>query len=55
MIDSISERSAEIAFGRFRVLPAPARSAPEGQPVKLDGRAFDGLMALIEAIVGKDG
>src|ERR1700726_1530349 len=52
-----SERLAGIAFGRFRVLPERREMLADGQLVKLGGRAFDVLMALIEAcgaIVSKD-
>jgi predicted ATPase/DNA-binding winged helix-turn-helix (wHTH) protein len=48
---------AGIAFGRFRVLPHRREVLADGQPIKLGGRAFDVLMALIEArgeVVGKD-
>jgi predicted ATPase/DNA-binding winged helix-turn-helix (wHTH) protein len=38
-----------IGFGRFRVLPHRRELLAEGRPVELGGRAFDVLMALIEA------
>ena len=44
-----SEKPAGIAFGRFRVLPHCRELLTDGRPVKLGGRAFDVLMALIEA------
>lgn len=44
-----SERPAGIAFGRFVVLPDRREVVAEGQPLKLGGRAFDALVALIEA------
>ena len=37
------------AFGRFQVLPQRRELLADGQPVSLGGRAFDLLMALIEA------
>jgi predicted ATPase/DNA-binding winged helix-turn-helix (wHTH) protein len=55
-MESISE-SSTVAFGRFRVLPHRRELLADGKPVKLGGRAFDVLMALIEArgaIVSKD-
>src|ERR1700720_735516 len=48
---------AAIEFGRFRVLPLPREFFAEDRPMGLGGRAFDVLMALIEAsgaVVGKD-
>src|SRR6202521_4001807 len=48
---------AAIEFGRFSVLPHRRELLAEGQPVDLGGRAFDVLMALIEAsgaVVSKD-
>src|SRR3984893_7037267 len=48
---------AAIEFGRFRVLPLRREFFAEGRPMELGGRAFDVLMALIEAsgaVVGKD-
>jgi DNA-binding winged helix-turn-helix (wHTH) protein len=56
-MDAASEPTASVAFGRFRVLPHRRELLAEGQPIKLGGRAFDVLMALIEArgaVVGKD-
>jgi hypothetical protein len=38
-----------LEFGRFRVLPHRRELLAEGRPVELGGRAFDVLMALIEA------
>src|ERR1700745_4494152 len=48
-MDPASERLAGIAFGRFEGLPGRRDVLVYGQPVKLGGRAFDVLMALIEA------
>ena len=48
---------ASVAFGRFRVLPRRREMMTDGKPVKLGGRAFDILTALIEArgsVVTKD-
>jgi predicted ATPase/DNA-binding winged helix-turn-helix (wHTH) protein len=48
---------AAIEFGRFRVLPHRRELLADGRPVQLGGRAFDVLMALIEAsgaVVSKD-
>jgi predicted ATPase/DNA-binding winged helix-turn-helix (wHTH) protein len=53
----VSDAPAGVAFGRFRVLPHRRELLADGQPIKLGGRAFDVLMALIEArgaVVGKD-
>src|ERR1700738_266150 len=44
-------------FGRFRVLPYRREMTADGKPIKLGGRAFDILMALVEArgaVVAKD-
>src|SRR3984893_7045376 len=41
--------TAGFAFGRCRVLPQQRQLFADGAPVKLGGRAFDVLMALIEA------
>jgi predicted ATPase/DNA-binding winged helix-turn-helix (wHTH) protein len=46
-----------IEFGRFRVLPHRRELLAEGRPLELSGRAFDVLMALIEAsgaVLSKD-
>jgi len=48
-MDPASERLAGIAFGRFQVLPERREVLADGRPIKLGGRAFDVLMALIEA------
>jgi predicted ATPase/DNA-binding winged helix-turn-helix (wHTH) protein len=52
-----SEPKASVAFGRFRVLPHRRELLADGRPIKLGGRAFDVLMALIDArgaVIGKD-
>ena len=46
---SAPEALAGIAFGRFLLLPHRRELLAEGRPIKLGGRAFDVLMALIEA------
>jgi predicted ATPase/DNA-binding winged helix-turn-helix (wHTH) protein len=48
-MDTASEALAGIAFGRFLLLPHRRELLADGRPVKLGGRAFDVLMALIEA------
>src|SRR6202011_653640 len=56
-MDAASEAPASVAFGRFRVLPHRRELLADGQPINLGGRAFDVLMALIEArgaVVSKD-
>src|ERR1700760_4952839 len=48
---------AAIEFGRFQVLPHRREVLAEGRPLEVGGRAFDVLMALIEAsgeVVSKD-
>src|SRR5260370_8184632 len=52
-----SEPKACAASGRFRVLPHRRELLADGRPIKLGGRAFDVLMALIDArgaVIGKD-
>jgi DNA-binding winged helix-turn-helix (wHTH) protein len=56
-MERASKIAAGVAFGRFRVLPHRRELLADGRPIKLGGRAFDVLMALIEArgeVVGKD-
>jgi predicted ATPase/DNA-binding winged helix-turn-helix (wHTH) protein len=56
-MDTVLEPPAIIEFGRFRIVPQRRELLVEGRPVKLGGRAFDVLMALVEArgaVVGKD-
>src|ERR1700731_3910002 len=48
-MDPVSERLAGIAFGRFQVLPDRREVLADGWPIKLGGRAFEVLMALIQA------
>jgi len=53
----LSDRAAIIEFGRFSILPRRRQLLADGQPIALGGRAFDLLLALIEApgaVVGKD-
>ncbi len=48
---------AELVFGRWRLLPAGRRLLADGAPVPLGSRAFDLLLALVEArgeLVTKD-
>ncbi|WGD50127.1 winged helix-turn-helix domain-containing protein [Bradyrhizobium sp. CB1650] len=55
-MEPASATTASIAFGRFQVSPHRRELLADGQPIKLGGRAFDVLMALIEAhgeVVGK--
>jgi DNA-binding winged helix-turn-helix (wHTH) protein len=48
-MDTVSEAPAGIAFGRFLLLPHHRELLADVRPVKLVGRPFDVLMALIEA------
>jgi predicted ATPase/DNA-binding winged helix-turn-helix (wHTH) protein len=48
-MDPVSETPTAIEFGRFSVLPHRREVLAEGRPMELGGRAFDVLMALIEA------
>jgi TolB-like protein/Tfp pilus assembly protein PilF len=57
LVDSVSEAPASVEIGRFRILPHRREVFADGRPIELGGRAFDVLMALIEAngaVVGKD-
>ena len=52
-----SDTPASIEFGQFRIVPHRCQLLAHGQPIALGGRAFDLLMALIEAsgaVVSKD-
>ena len=40
---------ASVEFGRYRILPHRREVLADGRPVELGGRAFDVLIALIEA------
>jgi DNA-binding winged helix-turn-helix (wHTH) protein len=56
-MERASQTPAGAAFGRFQVLPHRRELLTDGLPIKLGGRAFDVLMALIDArgeVVGKD-
>ena len=56
-VDSLFEAPASVEFGRFRILPHRREVLSDGRPIELGGRAFDLLMALVEAngtVVGKD-
>jgi DNA-binding winged helix-turn-helix (wHTH) protein len=48
-MDPASEPTASVTFGRFQVLPHRRELLADGRPIKLGGRAFDVLIALIEA------
>src|SRR5437667_4349809 len=56
-MDPLSETPAAMEFGRFRVLPHRRELLADSRPIHLGGRAFEVLMALIEAsgaVVSKD-
>src|SRR6516162_4042865 len=44
-----SEASASFEFGRFRIFPQRREVLADGRPIELGGRAFDVLVALVEA------
>jgi DNA-binding winged helix-turn-helix (wHTH) protein len=48
-VNLVSEAPASIEFGRFRVLTYRREVLADGRPIELGGRAFDVLVALIEA------
>src|SRR5881409_4135016 len=53
----LPEYEAAIEFGRFRVVRHRRELLVDGRPVELGGRAFDTLVALIDAhgtVLGKD-
>src|SRR6516225_11180916 len=53
----LSDSAAIIEFGHFSILPHRRQLLVEGRPIRLGGRAFDLLLALIEApgaVVGKN-
>ena len=54
---TLSDRPEAVEFGRFGILPHRRQLLADGRPIRLGGRAFDLLLALIEApggVVGKD-
>jgi predicted ATPase/DNA-binding winged helix-turn-helix (wHTH) protein len=56
-MDPAPEAPTSFEFGRFRILPRHREVLADGRPVQLGGRAFDVLVALIEAngaVVSKD-
>jgi predicted ATPase/DNA-binding winged helix-turn-helix (wHTH) protein len=56
-VDHVPDAPAIVEFGRFRIVPRHRELLADGRPIKLGGRAFDLLMALIEAsgtVVSKD-
>jgi predicted ATPase len=56
-MDRVSDVPGSVEFGRFWVVPHRRQLLADGRPIKLGGRAFDVLMALIEAsgaVVGKE-
>src|SRR5271154_442750 len=56
-MDHVPGAWAIVEFGRFRVVPHRRELLADGRPIKLGGRDFDVLMALIEAsgtVVSKD-
>src|SRR5277367_4630973 len=53
----LSDSPAIIELGHFSILPHRRQLLAEGRPIRLGGRAFDLLLALLEApgiVVGKD-
>jgi DNA-binding winged helix-turn-helix (wHTH) protein len=53
----LSDPPAIIEFGHLSILPHRRQLLADGRPIRLGGRAFDLLLALIEApgaVVGKD-
>ena len=57
LMKPVSDAPAGVAFGRFQVLPHRRELIADGEPVRLGGRAFDVLIALIEvrgAVLGKN-
>src|SRR6516165_7987260 len=56
-VDPVYEAPAGVEFGCFRILPHRREVLADGRPIELGGRAFDILVALIEAngsVVSKD-
>ena len=48
-MDPLPGTAAFIEFGRFTLLPHRRELLADGQPIELGGRAFDVLLALIDA------
>ena len=48
-MDTGSHTPASVSFGRFQVSPHSREFLVDGRPVQIGGRAFDVLMALIDA------
>ena len=48
-MDPVSEAPSSFEFGRFRILPQRREVLADGRPIELGGRAFDVLVALVEA------
>src|SRR5216110_661069 len=56
-VDQMPDAPVIVEFGRFRVVPHRRELLADGRPIKLGGRDFDALMALIEAtgaVISKD-
>ena len=56
-VDHVPNAPAIVEFGRFRVVPHRRELLADARPIKLGGRDFDVLMALIEAsgtVISKD-
>ena len=56
-MDRVPEGLASVEFSHFKILPHRRKVFADGRPIELGGRAFDVLLALIEAngaVVGKD-
>jgi len=56
-MDPLSEAPTSFEFGRFRILPQRREVLDDGQPMQLGRRAFDVLVAFVEAygaLVSKD-
>jgi DNA-binding response OmpR family regulator len=48
-MDTGSNTLASVSFGRFQVSPHRREFLADGRPVQIGGRAFDVLLALIDA------
>ena len=56
-VDHLLDAPVNVEFGRFRVVLRRRELLADGRPIKLGGRDFDALMALIEAtgaVISKD-